>query len=59
MEADDLELSMISPILPIAQYAARSWDDAVLRVSSFTELARVALAKKGVVVAAVWNSAII
>lgn len=40
-----------SPILPIAQYAARSRDDAVLRVSSssgvFAELARVVLAKKG------------
>ena len=52
---------MISPILPIAQYAARSRDDAVLRFSSsggvFTELARVVLAKKGVVVAAGWNRA--
>lgn len=50
---------MTSPILPIAQYAARSRDDAVLRVSSsggvFTELARVVLGKKGVVVAAGWN----
>lgn len=50
---------MTSPILPIAQYAARSKDDAVLRVSSsggvFTELARVVFAKKGVVAAAGWN----
>lgn len=51
----------MSPILPIAQYAARSRDDVVLRVSSsggvFTELAHVVLAKKGVVVAAGWNRA--
>lgn len=52
---------MTLPILPISQYAARSKDDAILRVSSsggvFTELARVVLAKKGVVVAAGWNRA--
>jgi len=50
---------MTAPILPIAQYAARSKDDDVLRVSSsggvFTEIARVILSKKGVVVAAGWN----
>lgn len=55
------KMNMSSPILPIAQYAARSQDDAVLRVSSsggvFTELARVVFAKKGVVVAAGWNRA--
>lgn len=42
------------PIHPLAQYAVRSKDDAVLRASSsggvFAELTRVVLARKGVAV---------
>lgn len=56
-----IDMNNPSSILPIAQYAARSRDDAVLRVSSsggvFTEIARIVLSKKGVVVAAGWNRA--